>query len=141
MFTMPKYKNKKITDFTSKTTPQAELNHQKIEATKTKQANKCPISPTIETGREVKQLCLSMPLKKVLDKSRMDNSTVEENPILQAALGPLVKEFQLLRESVNTVHSDYTDLKKTISKQKEEIKIELADKIETNSKQLHKITV
>ena len=54
---MPKYKNKKITDFTSKTTPQAELNHHKIEATKTKQANKHPISPTIETGREAKQLC------------------------------------------------------------------------------------
>ena len=47
----------------------------------------------------------------------------------------------MLRESVNTVHSDYMDLKKTISKQKEEIKNELADKIETNSKQLHKITV
>ena len=71
----------------------------------------------------------------------MDKSTVEENPTLQAALGPLVKEFQLLRESINTVHSDYMDLKKTISKQNEEIKNELADKIETNSKQLQKITV
>ena len=141
MFTTPKYKNKNITDFTSKTTPQAELNYPKIEATKTKQANKCPISPTIETRREAKQLCLSMPSKKVMDNSSMDKSTVEENPTLQAALGPLVKEFQLLRESVNTVHSDYTDLKKTISEQKEEIKNELADKIETNSKQLHKITV
>ena len=138
---MPNYKNKKITDFTSKTTSQAELNYQKIEATKTKQANKRPISPTIETEREAKQLCLSTSSKEVLDNSRMDKPTVEENPTLQAALGPLVKEFQLLRESVNTVHSDYTDLKKTISKQKEEIKNELVDKIETNSKQLHKITV
>ena len=71
----------------------------------------------------------------------MDKSAVEENPTLQAALGPLVKEFQLLRELVNTVHNNYIDLKTTISKQKEDIKNELADKIETNSKQLHKITV
>ena len=141
MFTTPKYKNKKITDFTSKTTSQAELNYQKIEATKTKQVNKYPISPTIETEREAKQLCLSTSSKEVLDNSRMDKPTVEENPTLQAALDPLVKEFQLLRESVNTVHNDYTDLKKTISKQKEEIKNELVDKIESNSKQLHKITV
>ena len=41
----------------------------------------------------------------------MDKSTNEENPTLQAALDPLVKEFQLLRESVDTVHNDYTDLK------------------------------
>ena len=140
---MPKHKNRKITDFTSKTTPQAEPNNPKIQETKTKQANKHPISPTdtIEMGREAKQCCLSIPSKKVLENSSMDKSAVEENPTLQAALGPLVKEFQLLRESVNTVHNDYTDLKKTISKQKEEIKNELADKIETNSKQLHKITV
>ena len=64
-----------------------------------------------------------------------------ENPVLQDALGPLVKEFQLLWESVNSVHNDYSDLKKTIFKQKEEIKTELANKIETNSKQLHKITM
>ena len=67
-------------------------------------------------------------------------STMEDNPSLQAVLGPLVKEFQLLRESVNTVHSDYTDLKKTISKQKDEIKQELTDKIKTNLKQLQKIS-
>ena len=137
---MPKYRNKKITDFTSKTTSQFELNYQKIEAPKTKQANKRPISPTTETEREAKQLCLSKSSKEVLDNSKMDKPTVEENPTLQAALGPLVKEFQLLRESVNTVHNDYMDLKQIISRQKEEIKNELADKIETNSKQLHKIT-
>ena len=130
---MLKYKNKKITDFTSKTTPQLELNYQKIEAPKIKQANKCPISPTTETEREAKQPCLSKSSKEVHDNSKMDKPTVEENPTLQAALGPLVKEFQLLRESVNTVHNDYSDLKQTISRQKEEIKNELADKIETNS--------
>ena len=48
----------------------------------------------------------------------MDKSTAEENPTLQAALGPLVKEFQLLRESVNTVHSDYMDLKKVSQNRK-----------------------
>ena len=117
-----------------------EPNHQKAEAPKTKPANKRPISPTLDIEREAKQPCLSKSLKKVHDTGKMDKSTNEENPTLQAALGPLVKEFQLLRESVDTVHNDYTDLKQTISKQKEEIKNELADKIETNSKQLHKIT-
>ena len=109
MFTMPKYRNKKITDFTSKTTSQLELNYQKTGAPKTKQANKRPISPTTETEREAKQLCLSNSSKEVHDNSKMDKPTVEENPTLQAALGPLVKEFQLLRESVNTVPNDYTD--------------------------------
>ena len=141
MFTTPKHKNRKITDFTSKTTTHAEPNNLKIQ--KTKQANKCPISPTgtIEMEREAKQHCLLIPSKKAMESSSMDKSAVEENPTLQAALGPLVKEFQLLRESVNTVHNDYTDHKKTISKQKEEIKNELTDKVENNSKQLHKITV
>ena len=143
MFTMPKHKNRKITDFTSKTTMPAELNNQNIQETKTKPANKCPISPTgtSEMEREVKQHCLSIPSKKVTESSSMDKPAAEKNPTLQAALGPLVKEFQLLRESVNTVHNDYTDLKKTISKQQEEIKNELVDKIENNSKQLHKNTV
>ena len=44
-----------------------------------------------------------------------------------------------MRESVDTVHNDYTDLKMMISRQKEEIKQVLTDKIE-NSKQLDKIT-
>ena len=143
MFTTPKHKNRKITDFTSKTTMPAGLNNQNIQETKTKPANKHPISPTgtSEMEREAKQCCLSIPSKKVMESSSMDKPAADENPTLQAALGPLVKEFQLLRESVNTVHNDYTDLIKTISKQKEEIKNELVDKIENNSKQLHKITV
>ena len=140
MFTTSKYINKKITDFTSKTTSQSESNHQRTEALTTKSANKRPISPTLDIEREAKQPCLSKPLKKLHDTDKMDKSMTEENPTLQAALGPLVKEFQLLRESVDTVHNDHTDLKQTISKQKEEIKNELADKIESNSKQLHKIT-
>ena len=94
---MPKYRNKKITDFTSKTTLQFELNYQKIETIKSKQATKHPISPTTETEREAKQLCLSKSSKEVPDNSKMDKSTVEENPTLQEALGPLVKEFQLFK--------------------------------------------
>ena len=65
-----------------------------------------------------------------MESSSLDKPSAEENPTLQAALGPLVKEFQLIRESVNMVHNNYSDLKKAISKQKEEIKNELADKIE-----------
>ena len=57
----------------------------------------------------------------------------ENNKALQQALGPLVAEFKLLRESVNTVHTDYTDLKHVTSKQKEEIKHELIDKIDKNT--------
>ena len=60
----------------------------------------------------------------------------ENNKALQQALGPLVAEFKLLRESVNTVHTDYTDLKQAISKQKEEIKHELIDKIDKNTTKL-----
>ena len=56
----------------------------------------------------------------------------ENNKALQQALGPLVAEFKLLRESVNTVHTDYTDLKHAILMQKEEIKHELIDKIDKN---------
>ena len=70
-----------------------------------------------------------------------ENATTdaENNSTLQAALGPLIKEFQLLRESVNTIDSDYTDLKMTISKQKEDLKQELSDKIEEKTKHLHNI--
>ena len=45
-------------------------------------------------------------------RSTEDKLSTIENLTLQAALGPLVKEFQLLWESVNTVHSDYSDLEK-----------------------------
>ena len=42
-------------------------------------------------------------------------NTAENNKVLQQALGPLVTEFKLLRESVNTVHTDYKDLKHVIT--------------------------
>ena len=44
-----------------------------------------------------------------------------------------------MRESVNTVHADYADLKQTISKQKDKVKSELAHKIESNTQQLNTI--
>ena len=55
-------------------------------------------------------------------------NTVENNKAIQQVLGPLVTEFKLLKESVNTVHTDYKDLKHVITKQKEEIKHELINK-------------
>ena len=64
---------------------------------------------------------------------------IESNTTLNQALGPLISEFRLLRESVETVHQDYTDLKQTISKQKEDIKQDLTDKIEKNTSQLIEI--
>ena len=64
--------------------------------------------------------------------AEQDSSTniVDNNKVLQQALGPLVAKFKLLRESVNTVYTDYKDLKQVIPKQKEEIKHELIDKID-----------
>ena len=53
----------------------------------------------------------------------------EDNSVLKNALGPLITEFRLLRESVETVHHDYMDLKQTIPKQKEELKHELVEKL------------
>ena len=59
----------------------------------------------------------------------------EDNSVLKNTLGPLITEFQLLRESVETVHHDYADLKQTIFKQKEDLKHELVDKIDKNTSQ------
>ena len=64
----------------------------------------------------------------------------ENNTTLQTALGPLINEFRLLCESVDTVHNDYADLKNTISRQKDQLKQELATHIESNTQQLHSMT-
>ena len=42
-----------------------------------------------------------------------------------------------MRELVNTVHTDYADLKQTIAKQKNDLQQELVDKIDQNSQQLN----
>ena len=65
---------------------------------------------------------------------------MENNKTIQQVLGPLVTEFKLLRESVNTVHSDYKDLKHVITKQKDEIKHELINKIDKNTSKLEEIS-
>ena len=67
-------------------------------------------------------------------------SEAENNQALEKALGPLVAEFKLLRESVNMVHTNYTDLKNTISKQRDEIKNELITKIDKNTTKLTEIS-
>ena len=64
----------------------------------------------------------------------------EDNSVLKNVLGPLINEFQLFRESVETVHHDYADLKQAISKQKEDLKHELVDKIDKNTSQLIEIS-
>ena len=66
--------------------------------------------------------------------------SIEGNASLTQALGPLITEFRLLRESVDTVHHNYADLKQTISKQKEELKQDLADKIDKNTNQLMEVS-
>ena len=117
-------KYRKISDFTHKLSA-----NQKEE----RPSYKHPISPTdtATTEREAKLRCLTLSPKATMDQSSMISKSIgEANPTLQDALGPLVNEFKLLRESVDTVHNDSADLKTTISMQKEEIKQELSNKIE-----------
>ena len=64
---------------------------------------------------------------------------VAKNVALQNALGPLINEIRSLKESVDTVHTDYADLKQTISKQKNELRQELVENIDNNTRQLTSI--
>ena len=116
---------------------------------------KRPISPTSSTTSECESKRLNTMDHSGHDKTPTDKITnaetpspVEQDPltnieennkVLHQALGPLVAKFKLLRESVNTVHTDYKDLKHVISKQKEEIKHELIDKIDKNTTKLVEI--
>ena len=131
-------RNQKITNFTTK-----------INKNPDKNPLKRPISPSStsndkrDSKRQIKENNLDLPTMST-DKSSSDNlhslEGVEENSILKQALGPLITEFRLLRESVNTVHQDYADLKHTISKQKEELKQDLSDKIDKNTTQLIEVS-
>ena len=124
-------KNQKITNFTTK-----------INKNPAKIPQKRPISPSSTSNnervskRQITESNLNLPTMST-DKSASDNlhslEGVEDNTILKQALGPLINKFRLLRESVNTVHQDYADLKHTISKQKEELKQDLSDKIDKNT--------
>ena len=136
----------KITNFTRRTRKSPE------STTSVKR----PISPTSSTTSEQESKRLNTMDNSGHDKRPIDEITnaeiptsaeqdrsiniVENNKVLQQALGPLVAEFKLLRESVNTVHTDYKDLKQVISKQKEEIKHELIDKIDKNTTKLVEIS-
>ena len=130
--------NQKIANFTTKINKNPDKNPQKR-----------PISPSSTSSnervskRQIKENNLNLPTMYT-DKSSSDNlhslEGVEDNSILKQALGPLITEFRLLRESVNTVHQDYTDLKHTISEQKEELKQDLSDKIDKNTTQLIEVS-
>ena len=131
-------KNQKITNFTTI-----------INKNPDKNPLKRPISPSSSSSndrdskRQIKEDNLDLPTMST-DKPSSDNlhslESVEENASLKQALDPLITEFRLLRESVNTIHQDYADLKHTISKQKEEIKQDLADKIDKNTTQLIEVS-
>ena len=81
-----------------------------------------------------------MPIDKPSSNDLHSLDSIEGNASLTQALGPLIIEFRLLKESVDTVHHDYADLKQTISKQKEELKQDLANKIDKNTNQLMEVS-
>ena len=125
-------RNQKITNFISKPNSSTQGN-----------SLKCPISPSSTTinEREPKRTNLeSNPNSPTMSNKETPHNnpgldSIKENTTIKQALGPLINEFRLLRESVETVHQDYADLKQTISKQKDDIKQDLTDKIEKNATQ------
>ena len=126
-------RNQKITNFISKSNSNSQGN-----------ILKCPISPSSSdpSERKIKRSNIEInPNSPTMSthQSIQGLDGIESNTTLNQALGPLISEFRLLRESVETVHQDYTDLKQTISKQKEDIKQDLTDKIEKNTSQLIEI--
>ena len=128
--------NKKITNFISKPNSSTQGNSLKRLIS--------PSSTTINE-REPKRTNLeSNPNSPTMSNQETPHNnpgldSIEENTTIKQALGPLINEFRLLRESVETVHQDYADLKQTISKQKDDIKQDLTDKIEKNTTQLIEI--
>ena len=82
---------------------------------------------------------------KVAKNSKVDEmdpiNIAAENTYLSNALGPLISKFHHLRESVDTVHADYADLKVTISKQASTATADLVTKIESNTLQLMNISI
>ena len=117
--------------------------------TESKNPLKRPISPSSSSSseREPKRQTIAnntddtnMPINKPSSNDLHSLDSIEGNASFTQALGPLITEFRLLRESVDTVHHDYADLKQTISKQKEELKQDLADKIDKNTNQLMEVS-
>ena len=82
---------------------------------------------------------------KMPENSKVDEidpiTTAAENTSLSNALGPLISEFCHLRESVDTVHADYADLKIAISRQASTATADLVSKIESNTSQLTNIAI
>ena len=127
-------RNQKITNFTTKINKNPDKNPLKRPISRSSSS-----SNERDSKRQIKENNLDLPTMSI-DKPSSHNlcslKSVEENALLKQALGPLITEFRLLRESVNTIHQDYADLKHTISKQKEELKQDLTDKIDKNTTQL-----
>ena len=108
-------RNQKITNFISKSNSNSQGN-----------VLKRPISPSSSdpSERKIKRSNIEIsPNSPTMSthQSIQGLDGTESNTTLNQALGPLISEFRLLRESVETVHQDYADLKQTISKQKEDI--------------------
>ena len=112
-----------------------------------KKSTKRPISPSSDSSpdREAKQQNMDKIIQESASMANNDTThdiikADSDNASLSQALVPLINEFKLLHESVDTVHHDYADLKLTILKQKDDLKHELTDKIEQNTAQLSKMS-
>ena len=133
-------KYKKITDYTK-------VIQKKSNTPTTRKRPISNLSPP-SSSPSVKQYNMDQKEKPVStanecnDAAELDPITsAAENASLQIALGPLITEFHHLRESVDTMHADYTDLKQTIAKQTSTTTQDLSGKIESNGKQLTSIAV
>ena len=121
-------KNQKITNFTTKIT-------RKLDA---KNTLKRPISPSSiivderESKRQVTNNSINSPAMANDNTSTSKLSSfmkVEDNTALKNALGLLITEFRLLRESVETVHHDYADLNKQFLNKRKSLNMNLLTKL------------
>ena len=137
-------KNLKITDFTTKLLTSAPKDKDQVSNShKESIRNLSPLSPGQGTKKYIMEITTDTTTSNAkASQTRRSSDSISEiksNASLQKALSPLITKFHLLRKPVNTVHADYTDLKQTRSKQKDEVKHELVHKIETNTQQLNTI--
>ena len=131
-------KNKKITEYT---TVIAKNN-------RTTNPRKRTIGETSPSFSLPKVKCSNMENIKITEmpeNPKVNNTDpitmAAENTSLSNALGPLITEFCCLRESVDTVHADYADLKIAILKQASTATADLVSKIESNTSQLTNIAI
>ena len=130
-------KYKKITEYTQVIAKDSRTPNSRKELLVTSPSSSLPKVKRInmENTSEVK-----VPENSKVDEMDPINITAE-NTSLSNALGPLISKFCRLRESVDTVHADYADLKETISKQASTATADLVTKIESNSLQLTNISL